>query len=68
METPLASFHFRHNPDGSWDSICLHCFATAARASSEAELTEAQKRHNCELNFSRSLGREFPREHSIPAR
>jgi hypothetical protein len=47
METPIDSFHYRHNPDGSWDSICLHCYQTAAQARSEAELTEAQKQHVC---------------------
>jgi hypothetical protein len=42
----------RHNPhrenqDGSWDSICLTCFATVATALQELDLADADRLHIC---------------------
>jgi len=42
----------RHNPhrknrDGSWDSICLTCFATVANTPEEHDLAEADRIHVC---------------------
>jgi predicted Fe-S protein YdhL (DUF1289 family) len=37
----------RRNDDGSWDSICIGCFRTIARAEAEAELTERERKHVC---------------------
>jgi hypothetical protein len=40
-------FPHRRNTDGSYDSICLNCFATIANAKSEVELTEYDNHHIC---------------------
>ena len=42
----------RHNPhrknrDGSWDSICLTCFATIATTPLETDLAEPDRVHVC---------------------
>ena len=54
----LAFYPHRHNKDGSFDSICLSCFATIATANTEAELAEYDKSHVCT--------REMPRDCSAP--
>jgi len=41
-------FTHRKNHDGSFDSICRTCFATAVRARPESELAAHEKAHNCE--------------------
>lgn len=38
----------RHNPDGSWDSICPRCFATVATVSAERQLLQCEMQHVCE--------------------
>lgn len=35
----------RQNADGSYDSICTTCFATIARSTGEAGLTEGEATH-----------------------
>jgi hypothetical protein len=45
LETP---FRHRENLDGSWDSICLRCYATAAHSHGEGPLAEAEHGHCCE--------------------
>jgi hypothetical protein len=45
LETP---FRHRENLDGSWDSICLRCYATAAHSHSEWLLAEVEQEHCCE--------------------
>jgi hypothetical protein len=40
-------FPHRRNKDGSFDSICLKCFATIASRRSNAELDELDKNHVC---------------------
>jgi hypothetical protein len=40
-------FPHRRNQDGSFDSICLECFATVATESIEADLQAAESAHDC---------------------
>jgi hypothetical protein len=40
-------FKHRQNADETWDSICLHCFATIATAEQEEGLTHPEDAHNC---------------------
>ena len=42
------SFRHRENLDGSWDSICLQCYATAAHSHGEWLLAEAEQGHCCD--------------------
>ena len=37
----------RRNRDGTWDSICLTCFATVATTATELDLAEADRVHIC---------------------
>jgi hypothetical protein len=46
-KTPSGLFCYRQNPDGTWDSICLHCFMTAASTPREDELQTLERRHIC---------------------
>ncbi len=41
-------FPHRHNPDGSFDSICLSCLLTIASHKTEDELVAAEKSHVCQ--------------------
>jgi hypothetical protein len=43
-----SAFPHRQNPDGTFDSICTQCFKTIATTMTEAELTTAERTHNCE--------------------
>jgi hypothetical protein len=40
-------FPHRRNRDGSYDSICLTCFATVGSAGTEEELVKFDKEHVC---------------------
>jgi hypothetical protein len=40
-------FPHRRNKDGSFNSICLKCFATVASHMTEEELKEQDKKHVC---------------------
>jgi len=40
-------FPHRRNKDGSFNSICLKCFATVASRMTEEELNEKDKNHVC---------------------
>jgi len=42
-----AYFPHRRNRDGSFDSICLKCFATVASHKTEKELEAEDKGHVC---------------------
>ena len=44
---PSGLFSYRHNPDGTWDSICLHCYMTAASTPREDELQALERLHFC---------------------
>jgi hypothetical protein len=59
---PAPFFPHRRNKDGSFDSICLECFATVASHLSEEELKEADKNHAC---MSSLLSRRGNRVSSI---
>ena len=50
----------RPYPDGTTDSICRHCFATIARAKSEAELDCAERDHVCDPELLKRLRLPFP--------
>lgn len=43
-----TSFRHRENLDGSWDSICLRCYATAVHSYDEGLLADAEQEHCCE--------------------
>jgi hypothetical protein len=43
-----TNFVHRHNADGSYDSICLKCYATAARAKKEESLSSPESAHVCD--------------------
>jgi hypothetical protein len=48
MTFQTASFFpHRRNRDGSFDSICLKCFATIASHMTQEELDELDKNHTC---------------------
>jgi hypothetical protein len=40
-------FRHRRNDNGSYDSICIHCFATVGSSVAEEKLEEGEKRHVC---------------------
>ena len=42
-----VGFAHRHNADGTFDSICYHCFMTVATEGSELELIKAELDHDC---------------------
>jgi hypothetical protein len=44
----LLAFRRRHNEDGTWDSICLRCFRTAATARDLSWLPLLQSNHTCD--------------------
>jgi hypothetical protein len=45
---PLPFYPHRQNPDGSFDSICLRCFATVATAMEIGQLRSYDKVHVCD--------------------
>ena len=47
LNVRIAYSPHRRNRDGSYDSICLTCFATIAAGKSEAELWRYDKMHVC---------------------
>jgi hypothetical protein len=47
MDTPPPAFPHRHNRDGSYDSICVKCFATIATERIEEMLVESEQAHAC---------------------
>lgn len=48
----VASFPHRLNKDGSYDSICRHCFMTVASHVSEPELEPLEYEHRCFGDFA----------------
>jgi hypothetical protein len=48
MASTLNAFPHRLNRDGSFDSICLKCFATVASTVTERELKAREKNHACD--------------------
>lgn len=48
METSSpATFRHRHNPDGTWDSICVKCYLTVETTMLEEDLVGAERSHDC---------------------
>ena len=45
------AYPHRHNADGSFDSICITCFATIAQTKDEAALFELERNHSCDRSF-----------------
>jgi hypothetical protein len=46
-DTLIAFYPHRKNHDGTYDSICLTCFATVASARHEEELIGPDGKHIC---------------------
>jgi len=44
----LHSFRHRENLDGTWDSICMRCYATAAHSHEQRSLGNVELRHRCD--------------------
>jgi hypothetical protein len=42
-----SHFPHRQNSDGSYDSICMVCFATVGSGESEEDLDSIERRHVC---------------------
>ena len=55
----LLKFPHRRNSNGRYDSICPHCFLTAATARTEQELATLEKRHVCHSSFLAERGVQF---------
>jgi hypothetical protein len=51
----VATFPHRHNPNGSFDSICPKCFATVSSKRNETELAGDETNHDC-LSHQDSAG------------
>ena len=49
-------FPHRHNPNGSWDSICSRCMATVATMDVEADLRLRETAHICSPNRLHPFG------------
>lgn len=43
----MMNFSHRHNPDGTFDSICRECFITVATTQYESELASKERSHVC---------------------
>jgi len=41
-------FAHRHNPDGSWDTICPLCIVTVASEKTESKLATHESAHICD--------------------
>ena len=41
-------FSHRHNPDGTYDSICNKCFMTVGTKRKEVDLLEVEQSHVCD--------------------
>ena len=51
---PRPIFPHRHNPDGTFDSICSRCLVTVATERLESDLQGAEGTHVCsDLDLSR---------------
>ena len=44
----MPHFLHRHNSDGSFDSICVRCFATIGSHATSEQLVTAEKTHACD--------------------
>jgi hypothetical protein len=55
-----AFFPHRRNRDGSYDSICLTCFATVGSAGTQEELVKCEKKHVCKPSRVAERGLSHP--------
>lgn len=46
--TSVRSFRHRQNLDGTWDSICMRCYLTAAHTYGEQSLSSVESGHRCD--------------------
>jgi hypothetical protein len=53
-------FATRHNPDGSYDSICLRCFRTVGTSFRSSELAAFERNHICETDAATETVIQFP--------
>jgi hypothetical protein len=44
----IPPFAHRHNPDGSWDTICSLCVITVAHEKIESDLIPHELTHTCD--------------------
>jgi hypothetical protein len=44
---PASKYPHRKNRNGSYDSICMQCFATISSKKNETDLAEDEKKHVC---------------------
>jgi len=63
---PLTFVH-RRNRDGSYDSICSQCAATAATASAEADLCDGERKHICD-QYLLEIRRKYMTQPPPPAK
>ncbi len=67
MNSSLAnSFRHRENQDGSWDSICMRCYLTAAHSYGEEPLALGESDHHCDETswlFAEATGRMARLQH-----
>jgi hypothetical protein len=56
MASKPNKFPRRRNKDGSYDSICLRCFATVARSKVNEEIPQGEQVHVCDSSFLAERG------------
>jgi hypothetical protein len=44
----IPTFRHRENLDGTWDSICMHCYGMAAHTHRQSLLDAAESGHRCD--------------------
>ena len=59
-------FPHRRNPDGSYDSICVVCFATVGSSKTEDELEIAEQDHTCDQTRLYQLQKSLPNDTPMP--
>jgi hypothetical protein len=49
LDEPMEAANFKHRQldDGSWDCICLHCYATVINTPDEDGLLKYELKHDC---------------------
>jgi hypothetical protein len=57
MPHRLLKFAHRHNPDGTYDSICPRCIQTIATVRDETELPRIESQHTCDPDILERFGR-----------
>jgi hypothetical protein len=65
VEIPYSLFQHHRNHDGSWISICMRCFATAARANNQSALDLVSRDHSCTPLFSVQQANDTPMQGSL---